>query len=122
MWLQVRRRYSAVFDENRKLKDDQKFLFTSLKTREERVKELEEKDIKVLEDKDDKALEQKDDKGLEDSGKKPKEIIGTPQSTCIETLDKAIHTHSIDANVSNFTMNYFATYVCIVILEDAFIH
>ena len=105
MWLQVHRRYSAVLDENRRLKDDQKFLLTSLKTREERVKELEEKDVKVLEDKDDKALEQKDDKGLEDSGKMPKEIIETPQSKCIETFDKTIQTHSIDANVSNFTMN-----------------
>ena len=113
MWLQVRRRYNAVLDENRKLKEDQSLLLTSLKTREERVKELEEKDVKVLEekvvevleDKGDRALEQQDDKGLEDSGKKPKEIIGVPQSKCIETLDKAIQTHSIDANVSNFTMN-----------------
>ena len=105
MWLQVHRRYNAVLDENRKLKEDQSLLLTSLKTREERIKQLEEKDVKVLEDKDDKALEQQDDKGPEDSGKKPKEIIEAPQSKCIETLDKAIQTHSIDANVSNFTMN-----------------
>ena len=113
MWLQVHRRYNAVLDDNRKLKEDQSLLLTSLKTREERIKQLEEKDVKVLEekdvkvleDKDDKALEQQDDKGPEDSGKKPKEIIEAPQSKCIETLDKAIQTHSIDANVSNFTMN-----------------
>ena len=113
MWLQFCRRYNAVLDENRKLKEDQSVLLTSLKTREERVKELEEKDVevqegkgvKVLEDKNDKALEKKDDKGLEDGGKKPKEIIETQQSKCIETLDKAIQTHGVDADVSSFTMN-----------------
>ena len=74
MWLQVRRRCNAVLDENRKLKEEQRVLLTSLKAREERVKQLEEKevevqeekDVKVLEDKDGKPLEGKDNKGLED--------------------------------------------------------
>ena len=105
MWLQVRRRYNAVLDENRKLKKDESNLLTSLKTKEERVKQLEEKDVEVLENKDDEALGIKDDKGLEDSGEKPKDIVKTQQSKCIETLDKAIQAHSVDADVSNFTMN-----------------
>ena len=74
VWLQVRRRYNAVLDENRKLKEDQRVLLTSLKSKEETVKQLqekevevqEEKDNEVLEDKDDKPLEGKDNKGLED--------------------------------------------------------
>ena len=119
MWLQIHRRYNAVFDENKKLKEDQTVLLTSLNTREERVKELEkkvaevqeEKGVKVLEDKDDKALGKKDDKGLEDSRKKPNEMIETQQSKCIESLDKATHIHSVDANVSNFIMNQLHTYV-----------
>ena len=97
MWLQVRRRYGAVLDENRKLKEDQRVLLTGLKTREERVKELEEKDVEVQEDKDDEKLE--------DSGDKPMEIIGIQQSKSIETLDKAIQTHSISAKVSSCNMN-----------------
>ena len=63
-----------MLDENRKLKEDQSILLTSLKTREERVKQLEEKEVEVqeeknvevLEDKDNKPLEEKDNKGLED--------------------------------------------------------
>ena len=96
MWLQVRRRYNAVLDENRKLKEDQSVLLTSLKTRDERVKELKEKDVEVQEHKGDEVLE--------DSGKQPMEIIGIQQSKCIETLDKAIQTHSIGAKVSSCTM------------------
>ena len=61
------------------------------------VKELKEKEVEVQEDKDYKVLE--------DSGKRPMEIIGIQQSKCIETLDKAIQTHSIDAKVSSFTLN-----------------
>ena len=113
MWLQVRGKYNFVLDENIKLKEDKRVLFASLETRQERVKELEEKvvevqeekGVKVLEDKDDKALGKNDDKGLEGSRKKPNEMIETQQSKCIETLDKAIQTDSVDANVSNFTMN-----------------
>ena len=59
----------------------------------------------MLEDKGDKALGKNDDKGLEDSRIKPNEMIETQQSKCSESLDKAIHTHSVDANVSNFIIN-----------------
>ena len=74
----------AVLDDNRKLKEYQSDLLISLKTRDERIKELKEKDVEVQEDKDDEVLE---------------------DSKCIETLDKAIQTDSIDAKVSSFTMN-----------------
>ena len=60
-------------------------LLASLKTREERVKELEEQDVKVQEDRE----------------KNSKESILTQQHKYIETLDKAIQTTIIDANVSN---------------------
>ena len=55
--LQVHRTYNAVLEENRKLKEDQSVLLTSLKTREERVKELEEYNFKVPKDKDEKSKE-----------------------------------------------------------------
>ena len=86
-----------MLDENRKLKEDQSILLTSLKTRDERVRELKEKDVEVQKDKGDEVLE--------DSGERPMEIIGIQQSKCIETLDKAIQTHSIDTKVSSCTMN-----------------
>ena len=54
MCLQVHRKYNAVLDENRKLKESQSVLLTNLKTMEERVKEPEEKHVKVQEDKDEK--------------------------------------------------------------------
>ena len=56
MCLQVNRKYNAVLDENRKLKEGQNVLLTNLKTMEERVKELEEKHDKVQEDKDEKPM------------------------------------------------------------------
>ena len=43
MCLQINRKYNAVLEENRKLREDQSVLLTSLKGREERVRELEEK-------------------------------------------------------------------------------
>ena len=49
MCLQVNRKYNAVLDEIRRLKEYQSVLLTSLKGREERVKELEEK-VKELEE------------------------------------------------------------------------
>ena len=68
------------------MKEDQSILLACLTAREERVKELEEKDAKVK----------------EDSEEKSKEIIVIPlQSKDIETSEKAIQTQSIDANVSN---------------------
>ena len=85
VWLQVRGKYYALFDENRKLKKDQDLLLASLKTREERVKELEEQDVKVQEDRE----------------KNSKELMLTQQNKHIETSDKAIQTNSMDAKVSN---------------------
>ena len=85
MCLQVNRKYYAVLDENRKLKEDQNTLLTSLKGREQRVKELEEKIVKVQENREEKS----------------KEIVVTKQSNYIETSDKAIQTHSTDAAVSS---------------------
>ena len=55
MCLQVRRRYNAVLDENRKLKEDQSALLTSLEGRNQRVKELEETNIKVQKDREEKS-------------------------------------------------------------------
>ena len=99
MCLQVRGKYNAVLDDNKRLKEDRNVLLTSLKTREERVKELEEKNVKVQEHREEES----------------KEIIIIPQqSECNETLDKAIQTLSIDANVSNHAL---ATYT----LEVTFI-
>ena len=69
------------------MKKDQKVFLTCLKTREERVKELEEKDVKVEEDSEEKSK---------------------VKSKYIETSEKAIQTQSIDANVSNHEL---ATYV-----------
>ena len=53
--------------------------------REERVKELEERDVIVQ----------------ENSEENSKEIVETQQSKYIETVDKAIQTQSVDTNVSN---------------------
>ena len=55
MCLQVHRKYNAVLDENRKLKEGQSVLLTNLKTMEKRVKVLEEKHVKMQKDKDEKA-------------------------------------------------------------------
>ena len=74
MCLQVHRNYSAAVDENRKLKEDQRVMYASLKTREERVKELEVKVQEVTEEKS----------------------IVTQQSKYTEILDKA----SINTKVS----------------------
>ena len=84
MWLQIYKKYHAILDENIKLKEDQSALLMGLKTREEKVKELEEKDAEVQEDREEES------KGL----------TLTQQSKCIETLDKAIQTQYIEANVS----------------------
>ena len=88
MWLQVYKKYHAILDENIKLKEDQSALLMGLKTREEKVKELEEKDTEVQEDREEKS----------------KELILTQQSKSIETLDKAIQTQSIEAKVSNHVL------------------
>ena len=51
----------------------------------------------------------------EDSEEKSTEIIVIPlQSKCIETLEKAVQTQNIDANVSNHEL---ATYVYTCILN-----
>ena len=106
MCLQFRRKCSAVLDDNRKLKEDQSVSLTGLITREKRVKELEKK-VKELEEKNVKVQEHRE---------KESEIIKIipQQSKCTETLDKAIQTLSIDANVSNHAL---AT----LTLEGAFI-
>ena len=89
MCLQALRKYDAVLDENTKLKEDQSDLLARLKAKKERVKELV------------KELEQKNVKIQEDREAKSKKMILTHQSKYIETLDKAIQTHSMDPNVSN---------------------
>ena len=99
MYLQVRGKFSAVLDDNRKLKEDQTVLLTSLKTREERVKELEER-VKELEERNGKVQKHREEES--------KEIIIIPQQNkCTETSEKAIQTLSIDANVSHHAL---ATY------------
>ena len=85
MCLQVNDKINAVLDENRKLKEDQNTLLTSLKGREQRVKELEEKDVEVQENREEKS----------------KEIVVTKQSEYIETSEKDIQNHSTDAAVSS---------------------
>ena len=96
MCLQVHGKYNAVLDVNRKLKEDQSIFLTSLKTREERVKEL-EKRVKELEEKNVKVQEYKEEE--------VKEIaVISQKDKCTETLDKAIQTLSIDANVSNHAL------------------
>ena len=88
MWLQLYKKYHTILDENIKLKEDQSALLMGLKTREEQVKELEEKDTEVQEDREEKS----------------KELILTQQSKSIETLDKAIQTQGIEAKVSNHVL------------------
>ena len=91
MCLQVRGQYSSLFDENRNLKKDESVLLASLKTREEKIKELKEKIVELEENREDTS----------------KEILIEPmQSKHIETLDKAIQTQSIDAHVSNYICMY----------------
>ena len=91
MCLQVRGQYSSLFDENRNLKKDESVLLASLKTREEKIKELKEKIVELEENREDTS----------------KEILIVPmQSKHIETLDKAIQTQSIDAHVSNYICMY----------------
>ena len=113
MSLQVREKCNTVLDDNRKLKEDQSVFLTSLKTREERVKELEER-VKELEERV-RELEEKNVKMQEHREEEAKEILVISQEgKCTETLDKAIQTLSIDANVSNYAL---ATYT----LEVTFI-
>ena len=57
MYLQIDRKYNTVLEENRKLKEDQSVLLTNLKTREERVKELEEHNFKAPKDRNEKSKE-----------------------------------------------------------------
>ena len=85
MRLQVRGQYNALFDENRKLKKDKSDLLASLKTREEKIKELKEKLVKLEENRKETSKEI---------------LVVSMQSKHIETLDKAIQTQSIDVHVS----------------------
>ena len=96
MCLQVCEKYNAVLDVNRKLKEDQSVFLTSLKTREEKFKEMEER-IKELEEKNVKKQEHREEesKGI---------TVISQQSKCIEISDKAIQALSIDANVSNHAL------------------
>ena len=95
--LQIRGKWNAVLDDNRKLKEDQSVLLTSLKTRIERVKELGGK-VKELEERV-KELEEKNVKVQEHLEEESKEILIIPQQS--KCTDKATQTLSIDANVSN---------------------
>ena len=92
MWLQVHRRYNAVLGENRKLKEDQRVLLTSLKSREERVKQPEEKEVEVQEEKGDEVLEEKDNKGLED--KYYMEEEASTMSDLVKQLQHHVRSHS----------------------------
>ena len=55
MCLQVCRKYNAVLVENEKLKEDQNVLLTSLKRKDQRVKELEKANVKMQEDREEKS-------------------------------------------------------------------
>ena len=100
--LQVRGKFNAVLDDNRKLKEDQSVLLVSLKVREERVKELEDR-VKELEEKNVKVQERTEES---------KETLVTPQQgKCSETLDKPIQTLSIDSNVSNHALATYTVYI-----------
>ena len=99
MCLQIRGKFNALLDDNRKLKEDQSVFLASLKIREERVKELEDR-VKELEEKNVKVQECREES---------KEIIVTlQQGKCTETSDKSVQTLRIDANVSNHALTTYA--------------
>ena len=89
LFLKLNRKYGNLVGENQRLKQNEHMLLTSLNTRDQKCKELEDKCKRIQKD-----VEEKTKEGIVNQQKEYRELK-------VE-LEKIIKTLDIDAHVSNY--------------------